>query len=38
MHFDTFGYIKIDHDEAFGKFAAAGKELILMNIGKSISF
>lgn len=38
MHFDTFGYIKIDHDEAFGKFAAAGKELILMNIGKSITF
>lgn len=37
MHYDTFGYIKIDHDEAFGKFAAAGKELLLMQIGKSIS-
>lgn len=37
MHYDTFGYIKIDHDEAFGKFAAAGKELILMSVGKSIT-
>ena len=37
MHYDTFGYIKIDHDEAFGKFAAAGKELMLLNIGKSIT-
>ena len=37
MHYDTFGYIKIDHDEAFGKFAAAGKELVLINIGDSIT-
>ncbi|MFN8153134.1 MAG: metal-dependent hydrolase [Bacteroidia bacterium] len=37
MHYDTFGYIKIDHDEAYGKFAAAGKELILINIGESIT-
>jgi L-ascorbate metabolism protein UlaG (beta-lactamase superfamily) len=37
MHYDTFGYIKIDHDEAFGKFAAAGKELHLLTIGKSIT-
>ena len=37
MHYDTFGYIKIDQDEAFGKFAAAGKELLLMQIGNSIT-
>ncbi|MBK7682894.1 MAG: metal-dependent hydrolase [Bacteroidia bacterium] len=37
MHYDTFGYIKIDQDEAFGKFAAAGKELVLMQIGSSIT-
>lgn len=32
-HFDTFGYIKIDHKEAFEKFAKAKKELILLPIG-----
>ena len=37
MHYDTFGYIKIDQDEAFGKFAAAGKELLLLQIGNSIT-
>ena len=37
MHYDTFGYIKIDQDEAFGKFVAAGKELLLMQIGNSIT-
>jgi len=37
MHYDTFGYIKIDHDEAFGKFAVAGKELTLMKIGETIT-
>jgi L-ascorbate metabolism protein UlaG (beta-lactamase superfamily) len=37
MHYDTFGYIKIDHEEAIGKFNAAGKELMLMPIGKHIS-
>ena len=37
MHYDTFGYIKIDQDEAFGKFAAAGKELLLMKIGNNIT-
>lgn len=36
MHYDTFDYIKIDHDEAYGKFAAAGKELILLQIAGSI--
>ncbi|MBK7888151.1 MAG: metal-dependent hydrolase [Bacteroidetes bacterium] len=37
MHYDTFDYIKIDHDEAFGKFAAAGKELVLLQIAQSIT-
>ncbi len=37
MHYDTFDYIKIDHDEAYGKFAAAGKELILLQIAQCIS-
>ena len=36
IHFDTFGYIKIDHDKAKEKFKAAGKELILPKIGESI--
>lgn len=36
LHYDTFGYIKIDHSEAIDKFAAAGKELILIPIGESI--
>lgn len=36
MHYDTFAPIKIDHDEAKQKFANAGKELILMNIGETI--
>jgi L-ascorbate metabolism protein UlaG (beta-lactamase superfamily) len=35
-HFDTFGYIKIDHEEAKKKFADAGKELILLEVGESI--
>lgn len=36
IHFDTFGYIVIDHDAAKQKFADAGKELILPEIGKTI--
>ncbi len=35
-HFDTFGYIEIDHDKAKQAFTAAGKELILMGIGDMI--
>lgn len=35
-HYDTFGYIKIDHDAAIKEFKNAGKELILLEIGKSI--
>lgn len=37
MHYDTFGFIKIDKEEAKKKFAAAGKKLTLMNIGETIS-
>ncbi len=36
MHYDTFGYIKIDHMEAIQKFNVAGKELTLIPIGESI--
>lgn len=35
-HFDTFGYIEIDHKEAVKKFFDAGKDLILLEIGESI--
>lgn len=35
-HFDTFGYIKIDHDTAKQKFANKNKELILLPIGDSL--
>lgn len=36
-HYDTFGYIKIDQDAARKVFSAKGKELILLNIGESIT-
>ena len=35
-HFDTFGFIVIDHDEAKKKFFDAGKDLMLLDIGESI--
>lgn len=35
-HYDTFGYIKIDHEIAKEKFASKNKELILLEIGSSI--
>lgn len=38
VHFDTFGYIKIDHKEAKGYFASKGQELILPAIGETINF
>jgi L-ascorbate metabolism protein UlaG (beta-lactamase superfamily) len=37
VHFDTFGYIKIDHEAVKKKFRDAGKELILPNIGETIT-
>ncbi len=36
VHYDTFGYIEINHEEAKQKFAAKGKELILLEIGETI--
>lgn len=35
-HFDTFGYIEINHDEAKRKFFDKDKDLMLLNIGASI--
>ncbi|GAB4375651.1 MAG: metal-dependent hydrolase [Salibacteraceae bacterium] len=36
MHYDTFGYIKLNHQKALDSFKQAGKELVLMKIGESI--
>jgi L-ascorbate metabolism protein UlaG (beta-lactamase superfamily) len=36
VHFDTFGYIKIDHLDAKKAFANENMELILLNIGESV--
>jgi len=35
-HFDTFGFIKIDSEEAKRKFFSKGKDLMLLEIGESI--
>ena len=35
-HFDTFGYIEIDHQKAINHFKENGKELNLLEIGKSL--
>ncbi|MCC9074343.1 metal-dependent hydrolase [Flavobacterium sp. F-65] len=35
-HFDTFGYIKINHEEAIKKFFDKGKDLMLLDIGDFI--
>lgn len=37
IHFDTFGFIKIDREKAKKKFSEAGKELILLKIGETVS-
>ena len=36
-HYDTFGFIIINHEEAIKKFFDAGKDLMLLEIGSSIS-
>ncbi|WP_034059124.1 metal-dependent hydrolase [Lacinutrix jangbogonensis] len=36
-HFDTFGYIEIDHDVAKRKFFDKNKDLMLLEIGESIA-
>jgi L-ascorbate metabolism protein UlaG (beta-lactamase superfamily) len=38
LHYDTFGTIRIDHQEAVSKFASAGKQLLLPAIGTSLEF
>ncbi|MFV9550937.1 metal-dependent hydrolase [Algibacter sp. PT7-4] len=35
-HFDTFGYIEIDHEEAKRKFFEKNKDLMLLDIGQHI--
>lgn len=36
VHYDTFGFIEIDQEDAKKKFFDAGKDLMLLDIGKSI--
>ena len=36
VHYDTFGFIEIDHEQAQEKFANRGKELLLLGIGEGI--
>ena len=36
VHYDTFGFIEIDHEEAKRKFYDAGKDLMLLEVGESI--
>lgn len=36
VHYDTFGYIEINHEEAIHKFKNKGKDLMLLEIGESI--
>lgn len=35
-HYDTFGFIEINHEQAKQKFVEANKELLLLEIGESI--
>jgi L-ascorbate metabolism protein UlaG (beta-lactamase superfamily) len=37
MHYDTFGFIKIDKQEALNKFERAGKDLTLIDIGATVT-
>jgi L-ascorbate metabolism protein UlaG (beta-lactamase superfamily) len=37
MHYDTYGYIKIDHELAIKKFGHAGKNLTLIKVGETIN-
>lgn len=36
VHYDTFGFIEIDHEVAKKKFYDAGKDLMLLEVGESI--
>jgi L-ascorbate metabolism protein UlaG (beta-lactamase superfamily) len=35
-HYDTFGYIEIDHTKAKEAFKSKGKELVMLEIGNSM--
>jgi L-ascorbate metabolism protein UlaG (beta-lactamase superfamily) len=35
-HYDTFGYIEINHEESIRKFFDKGKDLMLLKIGESV--
>ena len=37
VHYDAFPFTKIDHEKSIAKFKKAGKELILLDVGASIS-
>lgn len=37
MHFDTFGFIKVNHEEAMRKFQLKHKSLTMMKIGEEIT-
>lgn len=37
VHYDTFGYIRINHEEARETFKKQGIELLLPNIGETIT-
>lgn len=37
VHYDTFGYIKVDHQKAIEAYKAKGKELLFVGIGDSIN-
>ncbi|WP_333695554.1 metal-dependent hydrolase [Flavobacterium sp.] len=36
VHYDTFGYIEINHEDAIKKFFSSGKDLMLLGIGEFI--
>lgn len=38
MHYDTFGYIEINHEEAIKAFSEAGKRLHLLDMGETKEF
>lgn len=38
MHFDTFGFIKVDHQQAIEKFKIRDRQLTLMSIGQTIEW
>ena len=37
VHYDTFGYVKIDHESAKNKFSESNKKLHLLEIGNNIT-